>query len=118
MPSPPRRQAPGKNFKFSEASLRPMNLNSLHSSRRFSQQSPVARFGGRDYFYGNQRRARQQDYYNDYVPNRRYNGYGEWSRQSQRFPRQLQNYNDNRFYQSKRMLNLSILYLIVLFLLY
>jgi len=59
-----------------------------------------------DYSYGNQRRDRQQqDYYNDYNMNRRSNqnyGYTEWPRQSQHYSRQVQNYNDNRFYPSRR----------------
>jgi len=101
MPSPPLRQGAGKGFKSFEPS-RQFNYNQQRSSRRFSPQSPHAQYDGQDYSYGPQRRARQQDYYNDYIPNRRNNAYGEWPRQSQRFPRQMQNYNDNRFYSSRR----------------
>jgi protein LSM14 len=102
MPSPPLRQGTGKGLKSLEP-LRQFNLNQQRSSRRYDQQSPLAQYDGQDYSYGNQRRGRQQqDYYNDYIPNRRNNGYGEWPRQSQRFSRQLQNYNDNRFYSSRR----------------
>ncbi|CAF2500046.1 unnamed protein product [Rotaria sp. Silwood2] len=102
MPSPPTRQGNGKGLKSSE-SLRPFNLNQKHSSRRFNQQSPSRQYDGQDYSYGNQRRTRQQEYYNDYIPNRRNNGYNDWSRhQSQRFSRPLQSYNENRFYSSRR----------------
>jgi protein LSM14 len=101
MPSPPLRQGTGKGLKSSEP-LRQFNFNQ-RSTRRFNQQSPLAQFDGEDYSYGHhQRRTRQQDYYNDYMPHRRGNGYGEWPRQSQRFSRQAQNYNDNRFYPSRR----------------
>jgi protein LSM14 len=96
MPSPPLRQGSGKGLKSVEP-LRQFNLHQ-RSSRRYDQQSPL----GHDYSYGNQRRSRQQDYYNDYVPSRRNNGYSDWTRQSQRFSRQSQNYNDNRFYSSRR----------------
>jgi len=100
MPSPPLRQGAGKGFKSEP--LRQMNFNQ-RSTRRFNQQSPLAQFDGDDYSYGNQRRARQQDYYNDYMPTRRGNGYGEWPRQTQRYSRQLQNnYNDSRFYPTRR----------------
>jgi len=78
--------------------LRQFNYNQQRSSRRYDQQSPLV---GQDYSYGNQRRARQQDYY-DYIPNRRNIGYTEWPRQPQRFSRQVQNYNDSRFYPSRR----------------
>jgi protein LSM14 len=101
MPSPPLRQGVNKGLKSSEP-LRQFNYNQQRSSRRFDQQSPLAQYDGQDYSYGNQRRARQHDYYNDYVPNRRSNAYGEWPRQSQRFSRPLQNYNENRFYPSRR----------------
>jgi protein LSM14 len=100
MPSPPHRQGSGKGLKSSEP-LRQFNYNQ-RSSRRFDHQSPLAQFDGEDYSYGNQRRPRQQDYYNDYIPNRRNNGYGEWPHQSQRFSRQTQNYNDSRFYPTRR----------------
>ncbi|CAF0960722.1 unnamed protein product [Adineta steineri] len=102
MPSPPLRQGNGKGLKSFEP-LRQFNFNQQRSSRQYNQQSPSARYEGQDYFYGNQRRApRQQDYYNDYVPNRRGNDYAEWPRQSQRFSRQSQNYNENRFYSQRR----------------
>jgi len=101
MPSPPHRHGSGKGGKSSEP-LRQFNFNQQRSSRQYNQQSPLAQYDGQDYSYGNQRRARQQDYYNDYVPNRRNNGYGEWPRQSQRFSRPAQNYNENRFYSSRR----------------
>jgi len=101
MPSPPLRQNNGKGFKSSEP-FRQLHANQQRPSRRYDQQSPLGRYDGHDYSYGNQRRTRQQDYYNDYIPNRRNNGYGEWPRQSQRFPRQVQNYNENRFYSSRR----------------
>ena len=105
MPSPPRRQGSGKGSKSSEP-LRPLNLNQQRSSRRFNQQSLLTRFNGRDYSYGNQWHSRQQDYYNDYISNRRNNnGYAGWPRQPQRFIRQLQNYNESRFYQAKRRFN-------------
>jgi protein LSM14 len=101
MPSPPN----GKGFKTSDPS-RQFNYNQQRSSKRFGQQSPSTHYDGQDYSYGNQRRGRQQqDYYNDYIPNRRDNqnyAYGEYSRQSQRYPRQVQNYNENRFYPAKR----------------
>ncbi|CAF3504917.1 unnamed protein product [Rotaria sp. Silwood1] len=98
MPSPPTRQISGKGLKSSE-SLRPYNLNQKHSSRHFNQQSPSRQYDVQNYSYGNQRRTtRQQDYYNDYIPYRRNNG---WLRQSQQFSRPLQNYNDNRFYSSR-----------------
>lgn len=97
MPSPPHRQNSSKGLK----SLEPLRYNQQRSSRRFEQQSPLVQYD--DYGYGNSRRARQQDYYNDYFPARRHNGYvNEWSRTSQRFSRQLQNYNDNRFYSTRR----------------
>jgi len=101
MPSPPHRQGNGKGLKSFEP-LRQFNYNQQRSSRRFDQQSPLAQYDGQDYSYGNQRRNRQQDYYNDYIPNRRNNAYAEWPRQSQRFSRQAQNYNDSRFYSSRR----------------
>jgi len=101
MPSPPLRQGTSKGLKSFEP-LRQFNFNQQRSSRRFSQLSPSAQYDGQDYSYGNQRRARQQDYYNDYIPNRRGNGYAEWPRQSQRFSRQIQSYNDSRFYPSRR----------------
>jgi hypothetical protein len=104
MPSPPVRHGGGKGGKSSEPS-RQFNFNQQRSSRQYSQQSPLAQYDGQDYSYGNQRRARQQDYYNDYVPNRRNNGYGEYPRQSQRFSRPAQNYNENRFYSSRRKLH-------------
>src|SRR5437763_363488 len=93
MPSPPLRQGTGKGLKSLEP-LRQFNVNQQRSSRRYDQQSPLAQYDGQDYSYGNQRRARKQDYYNDYIPNRRNNGYDEWPRQPQRFSRQLQNYNE------------------------
>ncbi|CAF5043372.1 unnamed protein product, partial [Rotaria sp. Silwood1] len=97
MPSPPIRQSTGKGLKSSE-SLRPFNLNQKRSSRGFSQQSPLRPYDEQDYSYGGyQRRTRQQDYYND-----RRNNNNEWSRQSQRFSRPLQSYNDNRFYSTRR----------------
>jgi len=103
MPSPPHRQNNNKGFK----SWEPSRYNQQRSSRRFDQQSPLGQYD--DYSYGNSRRpTRQQDYYNDYLPSRRNNGYAsDWSRQSQRFPRQQQqqqqqNYNDNRYYSSRR----------------
>jgi hypothetical protein len=101
MPSPPHRQGTGKGLKSLEP-LRQFNYNQQRSSRRFDQQSPLAQYDGQDYSYGNQRRARQHDYYNDYIPNRRNNGYNEWPRQSQRFSRPSQNYNENRYYSSRR----------------
>jgi len=101
MPSPPHRQGTGKGLKSSDP-FHPFNSNPNRPLRRFNQQSPLAQYDERDYSYGNQRRARQQDYYNDYIPNRRNNGYGEWPRQSQRFSRPVQNYNDNRYYSSRR----------------
>ena len=99
MPSPPHRHGAGKGFKSFEP-LRQLNFNQ-RSSRRFSPQSPLAQYDGQDYAYGPQRRARQQDYY-DYAPSRRNNAYAEWPRQSQRFSRPLQSYNENRFYSSRR----------------
>ena len=114
MPSPPLRQGAGKGFKSFEP-LRQFNFNQQRSSRRFSPQSPHAQYDGQDYSYGQQRRGRQQDYYNDYLPNRRNNAYGEWPRQSQRFPRQMQNYNDNRFYSSRRKTRISSCFLLFLF---
>jgi len=101
MPSPPLRQGTGKGLKSLEP-LRQFNFNHQRSSRRYDQQSPSAQYDGQDYSYGNQRRPRQQHYYNDYIPNRRNNDYAEWPRQPQRFSRQLQNYNENRFYPSRR----------------
>jgi len=103
MPSPPHRQGANKGLKSSEP-LRQFNFNQQRSSRRFNQQSPLAQYDEQDYSYGNSRRNnRQQDYYNDYVPSRRTNNYAEWApRQSQRFSRQVQNYNENRFYPSRR----------------
>jgi protein LSM14 len=101
MPSPPRRQGTGKGLKSSEP-FRPFNSNQQRSSKRFNHQSPSRQFDGQDYTYGNHRRVRQQDYYNDYYPNRRNNGNNEWSRQSQRFSRPSQNYNDNRYFSSRR----------------
>lgn len=101
MPSPPHRQGSGKGFKSFEP-YRQSNFNQ-RSSRQFNQQSPLAQYEGQDYGYGNQRRGRQQDYYNDYLPSRRGNGYGEWApRQSQRFSRPMQNFNEGRFYPSRR----------------
>lgn len=100
MPSPPRRQGSGKGLKSSEP-LRSFNSNQQRSSRRFNHQSPIRHYDGYDHSYGNQRRGRQQDYYNDYIPNRRNNGNNDWARQS-RFSRPLQSYNENRFYQSRR----------------
>jgi len=100
MPSPPLRQGAGKGLKSFEP-LRQFNFNQQRSSRRFSPQSPLAQYDGQDYSYGPQRRARQNDYYNDYVPNRRNNAYAEWPRQSQRYSRPMQNYNDNRYYSSR-----------------
>ncbi len=108
MPSPPLRQGTSKGLKSLEP-LRQFNFNQQRSSRRYDQQSPLAQYDGQDYSYGNQRRARQHDYY-DYNSNRR-NGYSEWPRQSQRFSRQLQNYNENRFYSSRRTLNFLFLIL-------
>lgn len=100
MPSPPLRS--GKNLKPFEP-LRQFNFNQSRSSRRYSPQSPLGQYDGQDYSYGPQRRGgRQQDYYNDYLPTRRNNAYAEWPRQSQRFSRPLQNYNENRFYSSRR----------------
>lgn len=99
MPSPPLRS--GKNFKSFEP-LRQFNYNQQRSSRRYSPQSPSAQYDGQDYSYGSQRRVRQQDYYNDYHSSRRNNNYNEWPRQSQRYSRPLQNYNENRFYPSRR----------------
>jgi protein LSM14 len=104
MPSPPLRHGNGKGLKSLEP-LRQFNYNQQRSSRRYDQQSPLAQYEGQDYSYGNQRRGRQQDYYNDYIPNRRNNGgYNEYPRQSQRFSRQQQqqSYNENRFYPSRR----------------
>ncbi|UJR15438.1 hypothetical protein I4U23_002381 [Adineta vaga] len=103
MPSPPHRQGNGKGLKSFEP-YRQMNFNQ-RSSRQYNQQSPSGHYDAQDYSYGNQRRGRQQDYYNDYLPSRRGNGYGEWPRQSQRFSRQhqqQQNFNDNRYYPARR----------------
>lgn len=100
MPSPPLRQGSGKGLKSMEP-LRQFHFNQQRSSRRFDQQSPLAQYDGQDYSYGSQRRTRHQDYYNDYVPSRRTGGYTDW-RQPQRFSRQLQSYNENRFYSSRR----------------
>jgi protein LSM14 len=103
MPSPPHRQGGGGKGLKSFEPLRQFNFNQQRSSRRYSPQSPLAQYDGQDYSYGSQRRGRQQDYYNDYIPNRRNNNaYAEWPRQSQRFSRQVQNYNENRFYSSRR----------------
>jgi len=103
MPSPPQRQGGGKGMKSFEP-YRQMNFNQ-RSSRQYNQQSPLGHYDTQDYSYGMQRRGRQQDYYNDYLPTRRGNGYGEWPRQSQRFSRQQQqqqqNYNENRFYPTR-----------------
>jgi hypothetical protein len=131
MPSPPVQQGLGKGLKSSSNAdpLRQLNLNQQQSSISFNQQSTSAQPEGQDYSYGNQRRGRQQqDYNNDYSNNnnnRRGNqkyGYDEWPRtnnsgwdnngyrpqQSQRYPRQQQqqqqqqNYEGNRFYPSRR----------------
>jgi hypothetical protein len=126
MPSPPIQQGLNKGLKSSSNPdpLRQLNLNQQQSSRPFSlQQSTSAQPDGQDHSYGNQRRARQQqDYNNDFSNNnnnRRGNqkyGYDEWPRtnnsgwdngyrqqQSQRYSRQQQNYEGNRFYPSRRM---------------
>jgi len=99
MPSPPIRHGTGKGLKSLEP-LRQFHFNQQRSSRRFDQQSPLAQYDGQDYSYGNQRRPRQHDYYNDYIPNRR-SGYNEWPRQPQRFSRQQQSYNDSRYNDSR-----------------
>lgn len=96
MPSPPQRKGNGKGLKSSESS-RPFNYNQNRPQRRFNQQSSSYQYDGY------QRRPRQQDYYNDYIPNRRNNGNTDWPRKTQRFSRPLQNYNDNGYYSSRRM---------------
>ncbi|CAF3352821.1 unnamed protein product [Rotaria socialis] len=101
MPSPPVRKGNSKGVKSFEPS-RPFNNNQQRSSRGFHQQTPSYQYDGQDYSYGYQRRVRQQDYYNDYIPNRRNNGYTDWPRKTQHFSRQLQNYNDNGYYPSRR----------------
>jgi len=128
MPSQSVQQGLGKGLKSSSITdpLRQLNLNQQQSSRPFTQPSTSAQPDGQDYSYGNQRRGRQQqDYNNDYSNNnnnRRGNqrqGYAEWPRtnnsgwdngyrpqQSQRYPRQQQqNYEGNRFYPSRRTNN-------------
>jgi len=134
MPSPPVQQGPGKGLKSSSNAdpLRQLNLNQQQSSRPFTQQSTSAQPDGQDYSYGNQRRGRQQqDYNNDFSNNNTNNnrrgnqkyGYTEWPRtnnsgwdnnyrsqqQSQRYPRQQQqqqqNYEGNRFYAPRRTNN-------------
>lgn len=101
MPSPPRRQGTGKGSKSSDQ-LRSFNSNYQRPQRRFNHhQSPHRHYDGQDHSYGNQRRTRQQDYYNDYIPNRRHNSNYDWGRQT-RFSRPFQHYNDNRFYQTRR----------------
>ncbi|CAF4449674.1 unnamed protein product, partial [Rotaria magnacalcarata] len=84
MPSPPIRKGNSKGVKSSEPS-RPFNNNQQRSSRGFHQQTSSYQYDGQDYSYGYQRRARQQDYYNDYIPNRRNNGYADWPRKTQHF---------------------------------
>jgi len=95
----PLTQFDGQDFSYgNQRRGRQQQDYSYDNQRRDRQQQ--------DYSYGNQRRDRQQqDYYNDYSMNRRGNqnyGYTEWPRQSQRYSRQVQNYNDNRFYPSRR----------------
>jgi protein LSM14 len=133
--SSPVQQGVNKGVKSSSNTdpLRQLNLNQQpqqQSSKPFSQQSASAQLDGQDYSYGNQKRGRQQqDYNNDFSNNnnnRRGNqryGYAEWPRtnnsgwdngyrqqqQSQRYPRQQQqqqqNYEGNRFYPSRRTNN-------------
>lgn len=126
--SPTVQQGFNKGLKSSSNTdpLRQLNLNQQQSTRPFSQQSTSAQLDGQDYSYGNnQRRGRQQqDYYNDFSNNSTNNNrrgnqrhdYAEWPRtnnsgwensnyrqqQNQRYPRQQQNYEGNRFYPSKR----------------
>lgn len=117
MPSPPHHQGSGKGYKPSDP-LRQFNFNQQRSARSFSQQSPMVQYDGQDYGYGNQRRnyrqqnqqqhqhqhqQHQQDYYNVNRRNTNY-GYAEWPRQSQRFSRPMQTYDNNRFYPSRRKL--------------
>jgi protein LSM14 len=135
MPSPPVQQGLSKGLKSSSNTdpLRQLNLNQQQSSRPFNQQSTSAQPDGQDYSYGNQRRGRQQqDYNNDFSNNNNNNrrgnqryDYSEWPRtnnsgwdngyrqqQSQRYSRQQQqqqqqqqNYEGNRFYPSRRTNN-------------
>src|SRR5690349_4985495 len=118
-PSPPVQQGPSKGSKSLSITdpLRQLNLNQQQSSRPFTQQSTTsAQPDAQDYSYGNQRRGRQQqDYNNDFSNNNTNNnrrgnqnyGYTEWPRtnnsgwdnnyrsqqQSQRYPRQQQQQN-------------------------
>ena len=108
MPSPPHyHQGTGKGFKTSDPT-RQLNFNQHRSARSFNQQSPMHQYDHQDYAYGNQRRARQQhqqEYYDDYVFNRRAAqnyGYGEYSRPTQRYARQSQVNQADRFYPSRR----------------
>lgn len=115
----------GKGLKSSSNAdpLRQLNLNQQQSSRPFSQQSAAGQADGQDYSYGNQRRGRQQqDYNNDFSNsnnNRRGNqnyDYAEWprtnnsawdngyrqqpqryNRQQQQQQQQQQNYEGNRY---------------------
>jgi protein LSM14 len=129
MPSPPVQQGLNKGSKSSSNSdpLRQLNLNQQQPSRSFNQQQTSAQPDGQDYSYGNQRRGRQQqDYNNDFSNNNNNNNrrgnqrydYAEWPRtnnsgwdngyrqqQSQRYSRQQQNYEGNRFYPSRRTNN-------------
>ena len=102
MPSPPAHQGTGKGLKSSDP-LRQLNFNQQRSGRSFNQQSPLMPYDGQDYSYGHSRRQRvQQDYY---PINRRLQsnyGYAEWPRQSQRYSRPMQTYDNNRYYPSRR----------------
>ena len=109
MPSPSHHQGTGKGFKSSDP-LRQFHFNQQRPGRSFNQQSPMVQYDGQDYGYGNQRRnyrqqhqqqQQQQDYYNLNRRNQNY-GYAEWPRQSQRYARPMQNYDNNRFYPSRR----------------
>ena len=108
MPSPPHYQGTGKGFKSSDPT-RQLNFNQHRSARSFNQQSPMHQYDHQDYAYGNQRRVvrqqHQQDYYDDYNFNRRATqnyGYGEYPRQTQRYARQSQANQADRFYPSRR----------------
>lgn len=108
MPSPPHYQGTGKGFKSSDPT-RQLNFNQHRPARSFNQQSPMHQYEHQDYAYGNQRRVarqqHQQDYYDDYNFNRRATqnyGYGEYPRPTQRYARQSQANQADRFYPARR----------------
>ena len=93
MPSPP--ASHGKGYKSSDP-FRQFNFNQQRSNRSYQQQqqSPMIPYEN------NARRYRQQDYYNF---NRRQTYAPEWNRApTQRYSRNVQGYDNNRFYPQRR----------------